>query len=221
MTPPTSMQAVELPVESHDADSVTRILSAAEALFSEYGFDAVSMNSIAAKAGVCKANVFHHFSSKNALYLAVVKEACKESQTRVQQAEQSHSNFAERLSHFAHAQLASMLEHSQTTRLILRELLNNGPELGRELAEQVFGQNFARLVEMIRDGQSKGELRREVDPATIAVMLIAMNVYFFEARDVLRHYPDVDFADNPQGYSEKMMQLLLHGILPESKEENK
>lgn len=212
------MQLIEIPFESHDTSSVSRILCAAEALFSEHGYDAVSMNAIAARAGVSKANIFHHFASKNALYLAVVKEACKESQTRVQMVEKHHRDFAERLSHFARSQLQSMLEHSQTTRLILRELLKNGPEHGRELAEQVFGDSFARLVGMIREGQAVGELRRGIDPATVAVMLVAMNVYFFEARDVLRHYPDVDFADDPQGYSDKMMQLMLHGILPEHKE---
>jgi len=209
---------VQIHPNPHDTGSVARILAAAEALFSEHGFDAVSMNAIAARAGVSKANIFHHFTSKNALYLAVVKEACKESQTRVQEAEQRHSSYAARLAHFAGSQLRAMLENGQTTRLILRELLKNGPERGQELAENVFGQSFAQLVKMIRDGQAQGELRAEADPAAIAFMLIGMNVYFFEARDVLRHYPDVGFADDPEAFSEKMMHLMLHGILPESKE---
>ncbi|HQR60377.1 MAG TPA: TetR/AcrR family transcriptional regulator [Methylophilaceae bacterium] len=212
------MQLIKVQAEPADASSTERILAAAEALFSEQGFDAVSMNAIAARAGVSKANIFHHFSNKNALYLAVVKDACKESQVRLQHMESSTSSLAERLTHFARSQLQSMLDHGQTTRLILRELLQNGPEHGRELAEQVFGQSFARLVEMIRDGQTRSELRREIDPAAVAVMLIAINVYFFEARDVLRHYPDVDFADDPQRYSEKLLQLMLHGILPAPKE---
>lgn len=198
--------------------STERILAAAETLFSEQGFDAVSMNAIAERAGVSKANIFHHFSTKKALYLAVVKEACKETQNRLQTIEKSHISIVERLAHFAQSQLQFMLEHGQTTQLILRELLKNGPEHGRELAEQVFGRSFARLVEMIREGQSQGELRAGIDPAAIAVMLIGMNVYFFEARDVLRHYPDVDFADNPQHFSEKMLRLMLNGILPNPQE---
>jgi len=213
------MQALRIPTDPADASSVARILAAAEALFSEQGFDAVSMNTIAARAGVSKANIFHHFSSKSALYLAVVKDACKESQSRLQRLENGTGNFVERLAHFGHSQLQSMLEHSQATRLILRDLLENGAQRGKDLAEQVFGQNFARLVEMIRDGQARSELRRELDPAAVALMLIAVNLYFFEARDLLRHYPDVDFADDPQRYSEKMLQLMLHGILPDPKEQ--
>jgi TetR/AcrR family transcriptional regulator len=49
-------------------------------------------------------------------------------------------------------------------------------------------------------------------------MLAAVNVYFFEARDLLRHYPDVDFADDPDQFSQKMMQLMLNGILPNPQE---
>lgn len=212
------MQALKSKMESPECSSTGRILAAAEKLFSEQGYDAVSMNAIAASAGVSKANIFHHFSSKNALYLAVVKEACKETQIRVQTIEENHESIMQRLAHFAQSQLQFMLEHGQTTRLILRELLRQEPELGRELAEQVFGQSFARLVEMIRAGQAQGELRHEVDPAAIAVMLVGMNVYFFEARDLLRHYPDVDFADDPDRYSQKMMQLMLGGILPTPQE---
>ena len=208
------MQALSIDTPALENTSTQRILAAAEALFSEQGYDAVSMNAIAERAGVSKANIFHHFSTKNALYLAVVKDACKETQSRLQTIEKSHLSIVDRLSHFAQTQLQFMLEHGQTTRLILRELLKNGPEHGRELAEQVFGGSFARLVDMIREGQVNGELRAGIDPAAVAVMLIGMNVYFFEARDVLRHYPDVDFADDPQLFSRKMLHLMLNGILP-------
>ncbi len=212
------MQVLHQPTEISEASSTDRILAAAETLFSEQGYDAVSMNAIAARAGVSKANIFHHFSTKNALYLAVVKHACKESQTRVETVERRHQSLVDRLSHFARSQLEHMLDHGQTTRLILRELLSHGPEHGRDLAEQVFGQSFARLVDMIREGQARGELRQDADAAAVAVMLIGMNVYFFEARDLLRHYPAVDFAEDPQRFSQKMLQLMLNGILPTPQE---
>jgi TetR/AcrR family transcriptional regulator len=209
--------AVKILVENPDASSVKRILAAAERLFAEQGFDAVSMNAIAEKAGVSKANIFHHFSSKNALYLAVLGAACKESSTRLELLERSEGSFVERLAHYASGHLAAILEHSNMARLVLRDLLENGADRGQELAEQVFGSNFAKLVEIIRDGQTRGELRTDVDPAMVAVMLVAANVYFFEARDLLRHYPDVDFANDPQRYSKNMLSLLLEGILPDSR----
>ena len=39
------------------------ILDAAVQLFSEYGYDGVSMRRIAEAAGVSKSNIYHHFTS--------------------------------------------------------------------------------------------------------------------------------------------------------------
>lgn len=198
-----------------DSSSYERILQAAEALFGELGFDAASMSAIAERAEVSKANIFHHFNSKDALYHAVLTNACQESRARIDLLEQAQGSFVERLSQYAAAHLQGILEHSHLTRLILRDVLENGPERGKELAEQVFGRNFAKLVEIIGQGQKRGELRSDVDPAMVAIMLIAANVYFFEARDILRHFPDVDMADNPQLFSSKMIAIMLNGILPQ------
>lgn len=211
------MQAAKTSRESTDPSSTERILAAAESLFSEQGFDAVSMSTIAEHASVSKANIFHHFSSKNDLYLAVLAKACKASRARIDMLEQSEGSFAEHLAQYATSHLQAILQHSQLTRLVLRDLLENGAERGKELADQAFGPNFAKLVSIIRNGQMRGELRSDIDPAMVAVMLIAANVYFFEARDILRHYPDVDFADDPQRYSEKMLSLLMGGILPDAR----
>lgn len=212
------MQPIKNPKENPDGSSAERMLDAAEQLFGELGFDAVSMNAIAIKAGVSKANIFHHFKSKQDLYHAVLSNACKESRARIDRLEQAEGSFVERLAHFASSHLQGILEHSNLARLVLRELLENSESRSKELAGQVFGPNFARLVEIISNGQARGELRKDIDPAMVAVMLIAANLYFFEARDLLRHFPAVDFADDPQRYSTKMLSMLLGGILPNTQE---
>jgi len=194
------------------SDTADRILTAAEALFAEAGFNAVSMNAIAERAGVSKANVFHHFSSKNALYLAVLKAACEESCT--QQLGSESGTFVERFRDFALSHLKNILEHAQLSRLISRDLLENGPQRGKEFGEQVFGQNFARVVEILRSGQARGELRPDVDPAMVATLVIAANVFFFQSRDVLRHLPGVGFTEEPERYDRMLVDIMLHGILP-------
>ncbi len=207
------MKSLPVPVSSRNTvDAAARILRAAEALFSRHGYDGVSMSAIALQAGVSKANVFHHFSSKNALYLAVLQAACRDSAEHLNQLGADSGTLPERLSDFAENQLKHMLEQGRVTRLVLRELLKDGEQQGRELAEQVFGDNFARLVEILRVGQTRGELRADVDPAMVATALIGANVFFFESHEVLRHFRDVDFALAPGRYSRMLVDLLLHGI---------
>lgn len=196
---------------SPEINATDRILAAAAVLFSEQGYDAASVSAIAERAGISKANVFHHFSSKNELYIAVLQAACRDTE-RIQAFTHDTGPFFERLSNFAAAQLANMLEQSGVSRLILRELLKGGETHGRELAEKVFGDNFARLVDILRLGQRDGELRSDLDPAMVATLLVGANVFFFESQEVLRHFPDVQFAHEPSRYSGMLVDILLRGI---------
>ncbi|MBI3778009.1 MAG: hypothetical protein HY274_03690 [Gammaproteobacteria bacterium] len=100
--------------------------------------------------------------------------------------------------------------------MILHELLKDGERQGRDLAEKVFGDNFARLVEILRTGQARGELRADMDPAMIVILLIGASVFFFESREVLRHFPDVKFAHDPERYSRLLVDILLRGILSDN-----
>jgi TetR/AcrR family transcriptional regulator len=168
-------------------DAVARILDAAAGLFAESSYDAVSMNAIAERAGVSKANIFHHFSSKESLYLAVVRAACHDVGERLGELGTEHGPFAQRFSSYAASR-------------------------GQEFAEKVFGENFARFVAILRQGQLKGHLRADLDPAMIATVLIGANVFFFEARDVLKHFRDVNFANDPARYSTMLVDILMHGI---------
>lgn len=195
-------------------DAVERILVAAKELFAESGFNAVSVNAIAERAGVSKANVFHHFKSKNTLYLEILKTACNESGSQIDQLGSGSGTLIERLRDFSQSHLANILRDEKISRLIQRDLLENGPQRGKEFAEQVFGQNFASLVKILRTGQKKGELRKGIDPAMLATLLIGADVFFFQSREVLRHFPDVSFTDAPGSYSRMLVDILLHGILP-------
>ena len=195
------------------ASGVERILSAAEQLFASQGFEAASMSAIAQQAGVSKANIFYHFATKRELYLAVLAQACQESSTMLLDMAATPGDLEQKLGRYARQHLSSILEHEQFSRLILRELLENGPQRGAELAQQGFGDNFARLVKILRSAQSSGELRQDIDPAMVAALLIGADVFFFEARDVLHHYPDVSFSKEPARYSSMLTDILLHGIL--------
>ena len=168
---------------SQRGETAERILSAAADLFATRGYEAVSMNEIARHAAVSKANVFHHFNSKHDLYLTVVRRACTHSRERLAGLGSPQGSLAERFNTFVGGMLGDMLDQAQVTRIILRE------------------------------GQAQGTLRRDLDPAMVATLLIGANVFFFEARDVLRHFRDVSFADKPESYSRMLADILLKGIL--------
>lgn len=154
--------------------------------FAEHGFDAVSINIIAARAGVSKANVFHHFSSKHALYQAVLRNACDATTQQLKHMVAQPGAVAANLTQFAASHLDGILEHDRFARLILREILLDKSREQLDIAQQVFGENFTEPVKILRRGQ---------------------------ARSVFRHFPEVDFADDPARYSRSVVDILLRGIL--------
>ena len=72
-----------MPIRKNNPEAMrSRILEAAFQLFQEQGFNATSMQEIAAAAGVSKGAMHHHFETKKLLGLAVIREqvssACEE-----------------------------------------------------------------------------------------------------------------------------------------------
>jgi TetR/AcrR family transcriptional repressor of mexJK operon len=66
------------PGRPKDPEKRAAILDAAKLLFPQRGFDGVSMDAIAAEAGVSKLTVYSHFSDKDTLFAETVKAKCEE-----------------------------------------------------------------------------------------------------------------------------------------------
>ncbi len=66
------------PGRPKDLSKGTAILDAAKRLFTAQGFDGVSMDQIAAEAGVSKLTVYSHYGDKDTLFVAAVKAYCEQ-----------------------------------------------------------------------------------------------------------------------------------------------
>ncbi len=189
------------------------ILDVAETLFAEKGFDATSLNDIAKQAGSSKANIFHHFKSKEVLYLAVLKQACARSSAALDVVQKETSaNPVNQMEHFCCSHLQAILSQPLSTQLIQRELLENGEKRGKQLAEEVFADTFAKVIALVKQAQAKGMVRQDIEPSLLAFLMIGSNVIFFEALSVLKHMPDVSFSASPEQFSSAVFDLLSNGF---------
>jgi AcrR family transcriptional regulator len=62
----------------HVADTRTAVLDAAEELFTDPGFAHTAVDQVAARAGVTKGAVYHHFADKSQLFRAVVERLLRQ-----------------------------------------------------------------------------------------------------------------------------------------------
>lgn len=190
----------------------TEILIVAEKLFSERGYDGVSMQKIATDVGISKANIYHHFTSKDELYLAVLNYALQDMNGLLTALQDIEGTSTEQLSHFSSEHLKHINTKSSISKLILREMIDDRSSRGKELAEQVFAEYFSLLRTLLRTCQDRGEIRSDIDPDHIAAALTGMNVFLFQSWPALQHFPGQIFK-NQQDSGKIMFELLCNGFV--------
>ncbi len=189
------------------------ILEAAVKLFSEKGYDTVSMRGIAEEAGVSKANIYHHFDSKEALYRSILCASASQLAGLVSELAGSAGPFEKRILDFATEHLSRLEGDALSSRVILREAFSGNDEHNKLLVDEVFGGIFERMVAIFEAGQRAGVLRNELDAALCATLLIGADVFFFQARGILRHLPQAGFASDLPRFSAQMVDVMLNGML--------
>jgi TetR/AcrR family transcriptional regulator len=189
------------------------ILEAAECLFAEKGFDAVSMSAIAKLAKTSKPNIYHHFKNKNDLYLSIMKNAVQSTSILLDALEDAHGPFKQRLADFSAGQLDNILSHKRSSQLILREALSGNSESGREIAKHLVSNVFSRLIALIQRGQQENEFRGDIDPTLAAFMIVSANMFFFQASPITQQLPEIHLTNDAADYSKGVMDILFNGLL--------
>jgi TetR/AcrR family transcriptional regulator len=187
-------------------------MDAATELFAHEGFEAVSIAAIAARAGISKANVFHHFASKDALYVAVMRETTSKHAEFAEALLAEPCSSADKLRRLLAYDLENMCQDKQKFRLVFREIFEAQPHLARELAHSFVDRTLRAVQALIEQGQASGEFRAELDPAVVSVMLGAASLFYFQTREVLRHLPQFVHAESPQSFAICVGDLLLSGL---------
>jgi TetR/AcrR family transcriptional regulator len=187
-------------------DGASRVLQAAEKLFAEHGYDGVSASMIAEAASVSKANIFHHFHSKEQLYVEVMKHISGTLMTELEKQDNADLATCARIVAFVKAHLCFFSANKSLARLILREMGDAFCHVGGEYPQQEFESVLRLLIGIIEDGQRRHEIQPETEPFLLAFFLLGANILLAAGDDII---PDI----TQQGYvkdPEKLAQIVYH-----------
>ena len=137
------------------------ILAAATEEFKEKGFQATSMDSISARAGVSKRTVYNHFPGKEELFIEVSGSLLEQKDEMVAVDYQQGISVREQLLNIGRKQmeLYSSADYIQLARSLIAEHMHS-PELARRAMDKLDegGSSFARwLKAAIDEGVLAGE----------------------------------------------------------------
>jgi AcrR family transcriptional regulator len=148
-----------------------QLLTVARKVFGRKGFHSVSMDDVAREAGVTKPILYDHFSSKEALYLALLDADAQSLEERIREALAAPTGNRERIRASFQAYFDFVDEHAGGFRLLMQETV--GPD---DLFRSNVGRVRDRIQQEVSDlivRESQGRLDR-VEADTVAVGLVGM-----------------------------------------------
>jgi AcrR family transcriptional regulator len=169
---------------ARDLSTARRIVATAEEIFAERGLAGARMDEIARAAKVNKALLYYYFRSKEELHRFVLEALLSQLRARVGEEGADALSSRKRLSAIVDHFFDFVLAHPNYPRLIQREIMSRGPNMGWIVAEY-YRPLHGRLVRLIEEGISLGEFRR-VDARNAAVTVVSIMVHYFAAAPVLR-----------------------------------
>jgi AcrR family transcriptional regulator len=155
------------------------LLSVARAVFAESGYAGASMNEIAHRAGIRKASLFHHFASKEALYLEIVANIANDLARLIIEADFGDGGFAERLDQLGSLVTRYLGQETHVARLAMRELVDGGPfsqGAGRKQVEVA----LQAVSGLLLSGMTTGAIPHQ-DPRQLAVSITGLHLFHFAA----------------------------------------
>jgi len=191
------------------------LLAAGAALFSEYGYDAVPIEDVAARAGVNKALISYHFGGKRGLYAAILGAGFEEVARRLAAAEAQAPDARTALGAVLAVFARFRGEHPEFPRLFLREVLASG-------VEPAVTPHIVAIVGVVRRialrGAREGTLRR-VNPLLMHFALMGALVFFAATEPARRRAAEEgrlpfrmpDFPD----FLRYLEELTLRGLAPQ------
>lgn len=172
-------------VSMKNEDTKKMILKKALELFSESGYDAVSVGEIARAVGIKAPSLYNHFPSKQAIFDAIVEETSKEFEKNTDEVAIHVQNSARDVTVFSQIteddleekvhQIFNISLHDENIALF-RKMMTieqfRSDELSKLYSERYVERIVAYHAGIFKSLIAAGELKKE-DPYTLAMMYVA------------------------------------------------
>jgi TetR/AcrR family transcriptional regulator len=167
----------------------TRIMEAAEEVFTRRGFDGARMQEIADTAGINKALLHYYFRSKERLFNAVFRQVTSRIFPPIMQILEEDLPFLEKIIRFINTFIDLLVANPQIPAFILHEINNNPARFSG--ISQNHGIDSLRISRQIQSEIQAGRIRA-AKPEHLLVNLLSMCVFPFIARPLVKGLLQMD-----------------------------
>ena len=164
-------------MQQRSEETISQIMAAAIHLFSHSGYDAASVADICAKAGVSKGAFYHHFPSKQALFLAIVDQWLQGIDTRLFSSRGKNESVPQSITRMAKTLGFVFQEASGQLPMFMEFMVQASRDQvvwdATIAPYRRYQQQFASLLEQ---GKTEGSIKPEVDIQAVSWSLLSLAI---------------------------------------------
>lgn len=201
-----------LPLQRYERE---KILEACLSVFARYGFKSTSTEMLAEAAGISKALIFHHFTSKKKLYLGLLEHCFEKVRTAMRfDAVSEHDDFFEAIDRFGRIKLDYFRKHPDELKLVYEAFYSPPDELRQEIEEK-YGQAISERNRVLEQLFEAVPLRDGVDREQAFELIMITSKHFenkFSAAFADIGVMDNEAADRLFDEMNRFFSMIRHGI---------
>jgi len=179
------------------------IVDAAARAFREKGFDATSLEEIAADVGIWKGSLYHYIDSKEDLLFAVVKEPADRILAELRELLTLDLPPAEKVRRAAHTHVTVLHDHFVYASVYLEEIAGRHRSAEWSAMDREY---LSCLEKVIADGRDQGDFDAGIDPRIASLALIG-------SFNWLTHWYRPDGPLSPREIADRFSDIFLAGML--------
>lgn len=188
-----------------------RILAVATKMFARYGFAGTSMDDLSEKVGIKKASLYHHFPSKQDIYIELVDKVFSEL-IEIFHISFTSDDIEENAGIFLKRVMNYILKNQDYIRIFVRELLDENVPV-KQISERYLPRLLEFSRDILKDGMRRGVVREGIDPIQLAFTLTgAIIIYFLFAPVIEPFIPNPLSKRAIEKRVRHIVDILMNGI---------
>ncbi len=202
---------------SKSAATAAAILAAATREFASHGFGGGRVDRISERAGVNKRMIYHHYGSKQGLYLAVLEAAYRRARSAEQELNFEALTPREAMTDLIEFTFDSFVHDRTFIKLLNDENLHKAAHLKRsKRIAEMHSPLLAIMRRILVRGAEQGVFRSDIDPMQTWISIAAVSYFYFSNIYTLSTIFRQDF-DNRAAHAKRrrhVVDLILSYLRP-------
>jgi len=187
-----------------------KILEAAAKCFSEGGYAKTTMDRIAEEAGVSKGALYWHFKSKEELFVELKQRSIANVRKQFEKLFSQKKPFDAKLRGAIGLYLSSMIPENREVARLNAEFLAEAPKIPKlnDMLKDQYEMFRGLFASTIEEAIEKGELRGDIDPEIVSMILLAV----LDGLEL--HWAILELDFDWEKVEENLLDILMKGMRP-------